>query len=66
MDILKILVRTFVLFVCSVVQAIGILAEGLYRLLTRLNEYLVALDDKLTRGPVKKKDKKTDVKPTEG
>ena len=64
MAIFKILARTAVLFVCSVIQMIGVLAEGLCKLLTKLGEYLVILDDKLTKTVNKKKDKKTEEVPT--
>lgn len=65
MEILKILVRTCVLFVCGIIQVIGVLVEGVSRLLLKLGEYLAILDDKLSKR-VDKKPKKTEEKPAEG
>lgn len=64
MAILKILARTGVLFVCSIIQVVGVIAEGAARLLGTLAEYLVILDDKLIRKVEKKKEKKTEEVPT--
>ena len=65
MDILKILARTFVLFVCGIIQVLGVLVEGVCRLLSKLGEYLVKLDDKLSKR-VKKAEKQSEEKPAEG
>lgn len=64
MAIFKILARTGVLFVCSVIITIGVLIEGTGKLLDKLAEYLVTLDNKLAKMPVKKI-KKTKTVPTE-
>lgn len=63
MAILKILARTGVLLVCSIIQVIGVLAEGVCRLLTKLGEYLVILDNKLMKKVDKKDEKKTEEVP---
>lgn len=63
MAILKILARTGILLTCGIIQVIGVLAEGVSKLLTQLGEYLVILDDKLKKVE-KKKDKKTEEVPT--
>ena len=64
MAILKILARTGVLLVCSIIQVIGVLVEGLSRLLNKLGEYLVILDKKLAKKVEKKEEKKTEEVPT--
>lgn len=64
MSIIKILARTTVLFACSAVQTIGVLAEGATKLTTKITEDLCALDDKLQKEPVKKQKKKTEAVPT--
>ena len=66
MDILKILVRTCVLFVCGIIQVLGVLVEGVCKLLSKLGEYLVILDDKLSKRVNKKAEKKSEEKPAEG
>ena len=63
MDILKILARTGILFVCSIIQMLGVLAEGVCRLFSKLGEYLSILDDKLIKR-VDKKEKETKKVPT--
>lgn len=63
MEILKILARTGILFVCSVIQLLGVLAEGACRLFSKLGEYLAKLDDKLSKR-VDKKAKETKEVPT--
>ena len=45
MSILKILARTAILLVVSIIQVIGVLTEGFMRLLAQISEYLVELDD---------------------
>lgn len=64
MAFFKILARTGVLFVCSVIITIGVLIEGTGKLLDKLAEYLVTLDNKLANPSVKKV-KKTKTVPTE-
>jgi hypothetical protein len=57
MDILRILARTVILFICSVIQVIGVLVEGACGILLKTAEYLVILDDKLEERVVKKTEK---------
>lgn len=64
MSILKILARTIILLVCSILQMIGVLTEGISRLSAKCIEYLSVLDDKLKKEPVKKIKTKTEVIPT--
>lgn len=64
MSILKLLARTIVLFVCSIIQVIGVLTEGIYKLSAKLICYLVGLDDKLQRAQPKKRKTKTEEVPT--
>lgn len=63
MSILKILARTGVLLLCSIIQVIGVLVEGVCKLLGKLGEYLVILDNKLEK-PAEKKPKETEEVPT--
>lgn len=63
MAILKILARTGILFVCSIIMMLGVIVEGAYKLLAKLGEYLMVLDDKLIKR-VNKKEKKTKTVPT--
>lgn len=60
MSIIKLLARTIVLFVCSIIQVIAVLAEGVLKLSVKLGGYLVNLDNKLKKEPVKKEKKKTE------
>ena len=64
MSILKLLARTIILFVCSIVQVIGVLTEGIYKLSVKASCYLVGLDDKLQRERPKKHKTKTEEVPT--
>lgn len=64
MSIIKLLARTIVLFVCSLIQVIAVLAEGVLKLSVKIGENLNALDNKLTKEPVKKEKKKTEEVPT--
>ena len=64
MSILKLLARTFILFVCSIVQVIGVLTEGVMRLSAKTCMYLNMLDNKLEKETVKKHKKKTEAVPT--
>ena len=64
MSVIKILARTIILFVCSIIQMIGVIAEGISQLSAKTGEYLVYLDDKLKREPVKKEKTKTEEVPT--
>lgn len=64
MSILKLLARTIILFVCSILQMIGVLTEGVTKLSAKTGEYLSVLDDKLRKEPVKKHKAKTEVIPT--
>lgn len=63
MSIIKLLARTIILFVCSIIQVIGVLTEGVMRLSAKSCELLNKLDDKLNKETVKKH-KKTEVVPT--
>ena len=64
MSIIKLLARTIVLFVCSIIQVIAVVAEGVLKVSVKLGGYLVCLDDKLKKEPVKKEKKKTEEIPT--
>ena len=64
MSIIKLLARTIVLFVCSLIQVIAVLAEGVLKLSVKTGECLNVLDNKLTKEPVKKEKKKTEEVPT--
>lgn len=60
MSIINILYKTAILFICSVIQMIAVLIEGMYKLLGKLVEGLETIHDKLlTR--VEKKKKKTNI-----
>ena len=64
MSILKLLARTIVMFVCSVIRVIGVIAEGLLRISATSVNYLVKLDNKLEKKHVKRvkpKAKKIDI-----
>jgi hypothetical protein len=54
MSIFKLMVRTVILFVCSLVQVIGVLSEGLSRISVKSGRYLSELDDKVRKGSCKK------------
>lgn len=65
MSIIKILARTGVALVCSVIQVFVVLIEGVVKLLGKLGEYLDILRDKMMyrlENP-KKKDKETEESP---
>lgn len=47
MSIITILVRTGILFACSIIQVVGVVVEGISKLFGKLGEYLYALHDKL-------------------
>ena len=64
MSILKLLARTIILFVCSILQMIGVLTEGVSKLSAKTGEYLSVLDDKLKKESVKKHTTKTEALPT--
>ena len=64
MSILKLLARTIILFVCSILQMIGVLTEGVSKLSAKTGEYLSVLDDKLKMEAVKKSTTKTEALPT--
>lgn len=59
MSIINILVRTFILFVCGIVQVIGVVVEGAARILDQLGKYACFLDDKLSGKVLKKIEKQT-------
>lgn len=63
MSIIKITVRTGILLVCGTIQVIGVLVEGVSKLLNQVGQYLCVLDNKLTKG-FKPKKKKTEEVPT--
>lgn len=63
MSIIKILARTIILLVCGIIQATGVLTEGLSKLLNQFGRYLSILDDKLDR-EVKQKKKNDKLIPT--
>lgn len=63
MSIIKILARTIVLVTCGIIQVIGVLTEGLTKLLDQFGRYLSVLDGKLAR-EVKPKKKTTNKLPT--
>ena len=47
MSIITILARTGILFVCSIIQVIGVVVEGVSKLFGKFGELLYALHDKL-------------------
>ena len=49
MSVVTIIVKTVVKLIYCVLQLIGILAEGIFKLSTKLNENLVEYDKKLTK-----------------
>ena len=55
MTIITILARTGILFVCSIIQVIGVIVEGISKLFGKFGEYLYALHDKLVE-QLKKQD----------
>ena len=59
MSIVTIIVKTFVKLLYGVIQIIGILAECIFKLSTKVNYYLVAFDNKLVKEFEKKEDEKT-------
>lgn len=59
MSIFKLMVRTIILFVCSLIQVIGVLSEGLSKISAKSGRYLSQLDDKVRKGSFKKKETKT-------
>lgn len=64
MSIIKLFARTIVLLVCSIIQVIGVFAEGVFRLSVKSGRYLTDLDDKLRKEHTKKVKVKTSVTPT--
>lgn len=62
MSIIKILYKTMILFVCCIVQMIGVLTEGVSRLFDEFGGYLILLHDKLIKLlEVRKKVKKAEI-----
>ena len=60
MSIIKLFARTIVLFVCSIIHAIGVVSEGIYRLSETTVKLLNKLDNKLTKERIKKDKPKTE------
>lgn len=57
MSVVTIIVKTIVKLIYGVVQLIGVLAEGIFKLSTKVNENLVTFDNKMAKDFKKKEDK---------
>lgn len=57
MSVVTIIVKTAVKLIYGIIQLIGVLAEGTFKLSTKINEILVECDNKLSK-KFKKKEQK--------
>ena len=63
MSVVTIIVKMVVNLIYGVIQLIGVLAEGIFKLSTKVNENLVTFDNKMAKD-FKKKEDKTESVPT--
>lgn len=59
MSVVTIIVKTIVKLIYGVIQLIGVLAEGICKLSTKVNDNLVSFDDKMAKKFKKKENEKT-------
>jgi len=64
MSVVTIIVKTIVKLIYGVVQLIGVLAEGIFKLSTKVNENLVTFDKKMAKEFKEKEQKAAEKVPT--